>query len=107
MGGEKNVMYPKKLWSSFMVFNNAHEDCKKLTPEVVNTASGQYLHQFEWTDKIDRIPDKYVFTEGMSDENKRYHAVHYTRGGPWIKDMDCSDISQLDLYKKYKNMLNK
>jgi len=107
MGGEKNVMYPKKLWSSFMVFNNAHEDCKKLTPEVVNTASGQYLHQFEWTDKIDRIPDKYVFTEGMSDENKRYHAVHYTRGGPWIKDMDCSDISQLDLYNKYKNSLNK
>ena len=107
MGGEKNVMYPKKLWSSFMVFNNAHEDCKKLTPEVVNTASGQYLHQFEWTDKIDRIPDKYVFTEGMSDENKRYHAVHYTRGGPWIKDMDCSDISQLDLYKKYKNALDK
>ena len=107
MGGEKNVMYPKKLWSSFMVFNNAHEDCKKLTPEVVNTASGQYLHQFEWTDKIDRIPDKYVFTEGMSDENKRYHAVHYTRGGPWIKDMDCSDISQLELYEKYKNTLNK
>ncbi len=107
MGGEENVMYPKKLWSSFMIFNNAHEDCKKLTPEVVNTASGQYLHQFEWTDSIDRIPDKYVFTEGMSDEDKRYHAVHYTRGGPWIKDMDCSDISQLKLYEKYKNILNK
>ena len=37
-----------------MVFNNAHED-HKINTEVVVTASGQYLHQFEWTDKIDRI----------------------------------------------------
>tara|TARA_B100001248_G_scaffold124283_1_gene93245 strand:- start:7274 stop:8788 length:1515 start_codon:yes stop_codon:yes gene_type:complete len=107
MGGEENVMYPKKLWSSFMVFNNAHEDCKKLTPEVVNTQTGKYLHQFEWTDKIDRIPDKYIFTEGMSDENKRFNAVHYTRGGPWIKDMDCSEIQKLEVYEKVKNKLNK
>ena len=42
----------------------------------------------------------------MSDENKRYHAVHYTRGGPWIKDMDCSDISQLELYEMHKNTLD-
>ena len=103
MGGEKNVIYPKKLWSSFMIFNNAHEDCKKLTPEVINTASGQYLHQFEWTDKIDRIPDKYILTEGMSNYDKRYHAVHYTRGGPWIDGMDTSEIEHLELYNKIKD----
>lgn len=103
MGGEENVMYPKKLWSSLMFFNNSHEDCKKLTPEVINTATGQYLHQFEWTDAIDRIPDKYILTEGMSDDEKRYHAVHYTRGGPWIADMDCSDIKHLNVYEKHYN----
>ena len=32
--GEVNIDYPKKLWSSMMVFNNGHEDCKK-----VNTRS--------------------------------------------------------------------
>jgi hypothetical protein len=101
MGGEKNVMYPKKLWSSLMIFNNAHEDCKKLTPEVINTATGQYLHQFEWTDSIDRIPDKYILTEGMSDDEKRYHAVHYTRGGPWIADMDTSEIKHLNVYEDF------
>ena len=101
MGGEKNVMYPKKLWSSLMIFNNAHEDCKKLTPEVINTATGQYLHQFEWTDSIDRIPDKYILTEGMSDDEKRYHAVHYTRGGPWIADMDTSEIKHLNVYENF------
>ena len=101
MGGEKNVLYPKKLWSSFMVFNNSHEDCKKLTPDIINTESGEYLHQFKWTDKIDRIPDKYILTEGMSDDDKRHHAVHYTRGGPWIEGMDCSEIKHLELYNTF------
>ena len=101
MGGEENVMYPKKLWSSFMIFNNSHEDCKKLTPDIINTESGEYLHQFKWTDKIDRIPDKYILTEGMSDDDKRHHAVHYTRGGPWIEGMDCSEIKHLELYNTF------
>ena len=47
-----------------MIFNNAHEDCKKLTPEVVNTESGKYLHQFEWTDKVSMIPERWFITEG-------------------------------------------
>ena len=105
MGGEKNVIYPKKLWSSFMIFNNAHEDCKKLTPEVINTASGQYLHQFEWTDKISEIPDWYVFTEGHDTEetNWRPSAYHYTRGGPWIEGMDTSQIEHLNIYERLLN----
>ena len=103
--GEKNVSYPKKLWSSLMIFNNGHEDCKKLTPEVVNTESGKYLHQFEWTDKISEIPDWYVFTEGHDTEetNWRPSAYHYTRGGPWIEGMDTSEIKQLNIYERLLN----
>ena len=103
--GEKNVSYPKKLWSSLMIFNNAHEDCKKLTPEIVNTESGKYLHQFEWTDKISEIPDWYVFTEGHDTEetNCRPSAYHYTRGGPWIEGMDTSQIEHLNIYERLLN----
>ncbi len=103
--GEKNVSYPKKLWSSLMIFNNGHEDCKKLTPEIVNTESGKYLHQFEWTDKISEIPDWYVFTEGHDTEetNWRPSAYHYTRGGPWIEGMDTSEIKQLNIYERLLN----
>ena len=103
--GEKNVSYPKKLWSSLMIFNNGHEDCKKLTPEVVNTETGKYLHQFEWTDAISEIPEWFVFTEGHdTDETKwRPLAVHYTRGGPWIEGMDTSEIQHLNIYEKLLN----
>ena len=41
--GQVNIDYPCKLWSSLMVFNNGHEDCKKLTPEVVNTWTGKTI----------------------------------------------------------------
>ena len=100
--GEKNVSYPKKLWSSLMIFNNGHEDCKKLTPEVVNTETGKYLHQFEWTDAISEIPEWFVITEGHAYTDKVWRplAVHYTRGGPWIEGMDTSEIQHLNIYEK-------
>ncbi len=107
--GEKNVSYPKKLWSSLMIFNNGHEDCKKLTPEIVNNASGQYLHQFEWTDKISEIPEHYVFTEGHDtrETNWRPSAIHYTRGGPWIDGMDTTEIDELNTYRNLLNRFSK
>jgi hypothetical protein len=105
--GEVNIDYPKKLWSSMMIFNNGHEDCRKLTPEVVNTWTGKQLHQFEWTDKISKIPEKYIFVEGYDNpkEKWRYSGVHYTRGGPWIDGMNTDDINNLEVYEKYKNLL--
>jgi len=106
LGNEKDVWYPKKLWSSLMVFNNAHEDCKKLTPEVINTESGQYLHQFQWTNanKIGAIPDRWNWCEGYSEESEFYNAgaVHYTRGGPWIKDMDCKHIKYKGIHEIFR-----
>ena len=103
--GEVNIDYPCKLWSSLMIFNNGHEDCKKLTPEVVNTWTGAQLHQFTWTDKISKIPEKYIFTEGYDDPETKWSAsgYHYTRGGPWIKDMDFSKINRLNVYEKVKS----
>lgn len=105
--GEVNIDYPCKLWSSMMFFNNSHPDCKKLTPEVVNTWTGAQLHQFEWTDKIAPIPEKYVFVEGYDDPEVKwdFSAVHYTRGGPWINGMDTEHINNLEHYNKVKNSL--
>ena len=111
--GEKNVAYPKKLWSSFMIFNNAHEDCKKLTPEVVNTESGKYLHQFEWTDKVSMIPERWFITEGTDTlkTKPRAYSIHFTRGGPWIEGMNTALINMLEdrdrLVQKVKNNIDK
>lgn len=108
LGGEKNVWYPKKLWSSLMIFNNGHEDCRKLTPEVVNSASGQYLHQFEWTDKVVKLQDECCWTEGYSEEPYRankHRMIHYTNGGPWIEGFKGS-VQQIGRYNYYKNLVD-
>jgi hypothetical protein len=104
--GAVNIDYPCKLWSSMMIFNNGHEDCKKLTPEVVNTWTGAQLHQFEWTDKISSIPEKFIFTEGYDNPEEKWDVsgYHYTRGGPWINDMDSSKITRLEAYEKMKSL---
>ena len=106
--GQVNIDYPCKLWSSLMVFNNGHEDCKKLTPEVVNTWTGAQLHQFEWTDKISKIPEHYIFTEGYDNPETKWDCsgYHYTRGGPWIDNMDTSNIKRLSHYEKIKLDMN-
>ena len=44
--GRPQTRYPRKNWSSVMLFNNAR--CRALTPERVETASGLHLHRLEW-----------------------------------------------------------
>jgi hypothetical protein len=44
--GHVQTVYPKKNWSSVMLFNNAR--CRALTPEYVSRASGLDLHRFHW-----------------------------------------------------------
>jgi len=84
--------YPKKNWSSMMIFNNAL--CRTLTPEYVNNAPGLALHQFHWTkdDKIGAIPKTWNHLVGEENQCPSADArlVHFTRGGPWFKEYsDC------------------
>jgi len=107
-GDTKDVWYDKKLWSSLMVFNNAHPDCQKLTPETINTESGKYLHQFEWTENVGKIPDKWAWQEGYSpvDEFDDARSMHWTRGGYWINNMDIDDIYGMNVHAAYHYINN-
>lgn len=89
--GEPQTPYPKKNWSSVMLFNN--EKCKALTPEYVNTASGLELHQFKWLeseDLIGEIPPIWNHLVGEYQPNPDAALVHYTLGGPYFDEYrDC------------------
>ena len=73
-----------------MLLNCEHEQVQKLTPEVVNIASGMYLHRFEWLtdDAIGHLPIAFNYLEGWytKDDCPNPIAVHFTRGGPWFQD---------------------
>jgi len=72
--------YSKKNWSSLMMFNNSHQDCKKLTSEYVNSIHPLSLHQFEWTSSYGSIPLEYNHLVGEYDNIENAKALHYTNG---------------------------
>jgi hypothetical protein len=88
--GQTQTPYKRKNWSSFVVFDLKHQDCQKLTPEIVNNESGLYLHQFQWTDSIGELPTEYNWLVGEYPYNPGAKNIHFTLGGPWFQEYkDC------------------
>lgn len=99
MDGKQQAIYPRKNWSSFILFNNAHPEVKALTPEVVNAAAPAFLHRFQWLsndDLIGALPLDWNFLEGEYPKPKETPAaIHYTNGGPWFEDWQNVDYADL------------
>ena len=99
MDGAAQTIYPRKNWSSLMLFNCDHGAVKSLTPEVVNTATGAYLHRLHWVDDNDiaALPIEWNWLEGWNTKpaSGTPKAVHFTRGGPWFeqwREVDYADL---------------
>jgi len=85
MDGVVQTSYPRKNWSSLMMFNCEHPDTQKLSVEVVNTESPKYLHRMSWTDEVGSIPLTYNYLEGDYEHMENPKVIHFTNGGPWHK----------------------
>ena len=98
MDGQKQLAYPRKNWSSCVLWNCAHPAHKVLTPELVSSESGAFLHRFQWIDDslIGGLPLEWNWLEGEYDKPDEVPAViHYTQGGPWFsnyQDVDYADL---------------
>lgn len=113
MDGKQQASYPRKNWSSFMIFNGSHPDVQALTPAVVNAASPAFLHRFEWIRdqaQIGALDLDWNFLEGeYAKPEKTPRVIHYTNGGPWFdewQDCDYADLwlAERDLYLRAKNI---
>lgn len=98
MDGQAQTVYPRKNWSSFMLFNCAHPATKTLTPELVNRESGAYLHRMQWAEDaaIGELPTEWNWLEGWNDKPAGGYpnAVHFTNGGPWFEDYQDVEYAQ-------------
>lgn len=93
--GQVNVPYPRKNWSSFMIFDN--EQCSSLTPARVNILSGLELHRFSWLkdEQIGALPLEWNWLLGEYAPNPNAKMYHYTLGGPWFSDYaDCAGADE-------------
>jgi hypothetical protein len=89
--GAVQTKYEKKNWSSVMLVNCAQ--CRALTPEYVNQASGLELHQFKWLESdrlIGEIAPAWNHLVGYDAPRTDASLVHFTIGGPYFKEYaDC------------------
>lgn len=102
--GHEQTKYPRKNWSSFVVWDNAK--CKALTPEYVNTATGLQLHRFQWLEdaQIGTLPLTWNHLVGEYPPNPDAKILHYTNGTPCFPDYAHCD--QADLWwQEYRAML--
>jgi lipopolysaccharide biosynthesis glycosyltransferase len=82
--GAKNEDYPRKNWSSVMIFNCGNFPTKKLTPEYIQKSTGAHLHRFEWTDdsRIGELPNEWNWLPDEYGSNTDAKLLHYTLGTP-------------------------
>lgn len=107
MDGQKQVAYPRKNWSSCVLWNCSHPVNRVLTPELVSAESGAFLHRFQWMDDdlIGEIPLEWNWLEGEYDKPEEVPAIiHYTQGGPWFDNQQ--DVDYADLWLEEFKMLS-
>jgi lipopolysaccharide biosynthesis glycosyltransferase len=82
--GSKNENYPRKNWSSVILWNCEHPANRVATPEFVQSATGAQVHRFEWLDDslIGELPKEWNWLDIEYDHNLDAKLVHYTLGTP-------------------------
>lgn len=91
MDGQVQLPYPRKNWSSMILWNCAHPKNKLLDLETVNNSTGAFLHRFSWLEEteIGKLNPRWNWLVGhyKEPEDGTPSVLHYTEGGPWFENM--------------------
>ena len=100
MDGHIQEWYPKKNWSSLIIYNCEHIDVPKLNINSVANQTPKWLHRFEWIEEehIGEIPKTFNYLLGYYNDDNEPMAVHLTDGGPWHNDWYEKKIPTDDKY---------
>jgi len=84
----KNTNYPRKNWSSVILWNCAHPANRILTPAFISQKDGKYLHRFSWLEDslIGDLPVRWNWLAKEYDDNLDAGLIHYTLGTPCFED---------------------
>lgn len=93
--GNKNENYPRKNWSSLVLWNCSHPKNRMLTPEFIEGQQGSYLHRFSWLDDDDigALDMGWNWLAIEYDENPNAKLIHYTLGTPCWKEYASTSMS--------------
>jgi lipopolysaccharide biosynthesis glycosyltransferase len=93
--GAKNQNYPRKNWSSVVLWNCSHSDNKNLTPQFIQEATGAQLHRFTWLSDnlIGEIPKVWNWLPDEFGENHSAKLLHYTLGAPCFHEYANTEMA--------------
>mgnify|MGYP006272242367 FL=1 len=123
MDNQVQHVYPRKNWSSSMVFKCDHPLNSRLSLPVLNNTglTGKYFHRFQWLGNstnddenmaeserhIGSLPvdfnwlsGEYFPPEHIPAGREEPRIVHFTLGGPWFSDDRCWEYPFTDLWLK-------
>ena len=88
--------YPRKNWSSVVLWNCQHPSNRVVDADFVNNSSPLELHRFTWLkdDEIGSLDVRWNWLVGEYDEPPHdVKNVHWTVGGPYFEEYKKSDFS--------------
>jgi lipopolysaccharide biosynthesis glycosyltransferase len=109
MDGQKQTIYPRKNWSSVVLWNCGHPSNKVVTTDLVNDeqTTGKYLHRFSWLkdEEIGELDHTWNYLVGVYNNIETPNLIHYTEGGPWFENYRNCEFHQL-WKKELQDMMN-
>ena len=99
--GNINQDYPRKNWSSVILWNCKHPKHKILTPDFIANQTGKYLHRFSWLENgdIGELPKEWNWLATEYPNNEQANIIHYTLGTPCFKDYRKTEMADIWLKK--------
>jgi lipopolysaccharide biosynthesis glycosyltransferase len=94
--GARNENYPRKNWSSVILWNCGHEANRVVTPEFVSNATGAQVHRFTWLtdDLIGELPIEWNWLPDEFGVNTEAKLLHFTLGTPCFHDFADSPMAE-------------
>ena len=99
MDGQKQTVYPRKNWSSMVLWNCGHPSNAVVTQDMVNEPelNGAHFHRFSWLkdEEIGKLDHTWNYLVGVYDDIEKPKLIHYTEGGPWFENYRNCEYAQL------------
>ena len=97
MDGALQVRYPRKNWSSVILWNCDHPANQRLSLQDVNERPGRDLHRFYWLadSEIGSLSPDWNWLVGVQPKPLAPKIAHFTLGGPWFPGWTGAEHDEL------------
>jgi hypothetical protein len=102
MDDQVQTSYPRKNWSSVVLWNCEHPANRQLPLHAFRSWPGRDLHGFRWLsdDEIGALPPEWNTLVDV-DQHAQPKILHYTLGGPWFSGSTFTYAAEWLAEKEY------